>query len=547
METIYIVLGTIFVMLSIASIAIVRGTNTVKLISLGVYLAVMGFLYIKMPNSFFSTIFPYVIMPSVLVGALMYLYGGKGEEPINKKNLDPVKDLVMQTTKGEILVKNINAGVLIFGGSGAGKTASVIYPIMHFLEKRTGIIYDYKDGELTEIAIPIFGDRLRMVAVHRADISKRVNPIAPKYLSDEKAINSIVKVLLDNLNDTEGGKGGNSFFYDGAESILSAVILRFKMDYPQYCTLPHVIAFILAVDFLKKEEPMEFGEVPEAMPKLKNFLTANKRVQIQASPFLLGMGSERQSAAVLSTLANALRKIAYPDAFWTLSKNEIDLDVNNSENNSVVCFLNEPKNAPAITPLVACLIETTMKQMMIRNALPSFLLFDEAATMKFRGLSETVATMRSFGTATIYCAQDISQGIVRYGKDGFRQITANLSTQFFGKSNDPDTAQFYENFMELKKDKTTSKTRSGEGIFGGGKQSTTKSEREIAKIRKDEFIKFKPGQFAFLSGGKQKVVQFPNPKIVSQALPYTDDLRKNIDLNYTEIIEEMMEFAEKNL
>ena len=547
METIYIVLGTIFVMLSIASIAIVRGTNTVKLISLGVYLAVMGFLYIKMPNSFFSTIFPYVIMPSVLVGALMYLYGGKGEEPINKKNLDPVKDLVMQTTKGEILVKNINAGVLIFGGSGAGKTASVIYPIMHFLEKRTGIIYDYKDGELTEIAIPIFGDRLRMVAVHRADISKRVNPIAPKYLSDEKAINSIVKVLLDNLNDTEGGKGGNSFFYDGAESILSAVILRFKMDYPQYCTLPHVIAFILAVDFLKKEEPMEFGEVPEAMPKLKNFLTANKRVQIQASPFLLGMGSERQSAAVLSTLANALRKIAYPDAFWTLSKNEIDLDVNNSENNSVICFLNEPKNAPAITPLVACLIETTMKQMMIRNALPSFLLFDEAATMKFRGLSETVATMRSFGTATIYCAQDISQGIVRYGKDGFRQITANLSTQFFGKSNDPDTAQFYENFMELKKDKTTSKTRSGEGIFGGGKQSTTKSEREIAKIRKDEFIKFKPGQFAFLSGGKQKVVQFPNPKIVSQALPYTDDLRKNIDLNYTEIIEEMMEFAEKNL
>lgn len=547
MDNIYIVLGGIFLITAIASIGMFKGqTSTIKLISGVVFFAIVGFLYIKMPQSFISTVFPFVIIPAVLVGALWYLYGGENET-IDKKNLDPVKDLVMKTTKGEILIKNINAGVLIFGGSGAGKTASVIYPIMHFLQQRTGIIYDYKDGELTEIAIPIFGDRLRMVAVHRADISKRVNPIAPKYLSDEKAINSIVKVLLDNLNDTEGGKGGNSFFYDGAESILSAVILRFKMDYPQYCTLPHVIAFILAVDFLKKEEPMEFGEVPEAMPKLKNFLTANKRVQIQASPFLLGMGSERQSAAVLSTLANALRKIAYPDAFWTMSKNEIDLDVNNPENNSVICFLNEPKNAPAITPLVACLIETTMKQMMIRNALPSFLLFDEAATMKFRGLSETVATMRSFGTATIYCAQDISQGIVRYGKDGFRQITANLSTQFFGKSNDPDTAQFYENFMELKKDKTTSKTSSGAGLFGGGKQSTTKSEREIAKIRKDEFIKFKPGQFAFLSGGKQKVVQFPNPKIVSQALPYTDKLRKNIDLNYTEIIEEMMEFAEKNL
>lgn len=551
METIYIVLGVIFLLLAGASVGMFKGQSTaIKLISGVVFFGIVGFLYVKMPNAFYPNLVMYLITPALLVGGLWYLYGDSADV-IDKKKIDPNKDVLMPTTKGEILVKNINAGVLIFGGSGAGKTASVIYPIMKFLKNRTGIIYDYKDGELTEIARPIFGDKLKIVAVHRANISKRVNPIDPKYLSDEKAINSITKVLLDNLNDVEGGKGGNSFFYDGAESIFSSTILRFKMDYPKYCTLPHVIAFILAVDFMQNElQKNEDGTLSinlEPMPKLKRFLTANKRVQIQASPFLLGMGSERQSAAVLSTLANALRKIAYPDSFWALSKNEIDLDVNNPENNSVICFLNEPKNAPAITPLVACLIETTMKQMMIRNAKSSFLLFDEAATMKFRGLSETVATMRSFGTATVYCAQDISQGIVRYGKDGFRQITSNLSTQFFGKANDPDTAQFYENFMEIKKDVSTSKTNSGNSFLGDGKQSTTRSEKEVAKIRKDQFIKFKPGQFAFLSNGKQKVVQFPNPKIITEPLAYSDELRKNIDLNYTEIIEEMISFAENEL
>lgn len=554
METIYIILGVFFILLAGSSIGMFKGkTTTIKGVSFLIYIGIILFLYVKMPNAFYPNLVSYLIIPATLVGGVWFLYDN-GDNATSTKNIDPNKDIVLKTTQGNILIKNVNAGVLIFGGSGSGKTTCGVFPILKFFTdtQRAGIIYDYKDGELAEIAKPLLGDRLQIVAIHRANISKRVNVIDPKYLQDEKSINSLVKVLLDNLNDMEQtGKGGNSFFYDSAESLLSAVILRFKMDFPQYCTLPHIIAFILAVDFLeKKEEQTNKGlsfNTENPLEKLKLFLTENTRVKIQASPFLLGMGSERQTASVISTLANALRKIAYPDAFWTLSKNEINLDVNHKNNNSVICFMNEPKNAPAITPLVACLMETTMKQMMIRDAVPSYILIDEGATMKFRGLAETVATMRSFGTATIYCSQDISQGIVRYGKDGFRQITANLSTQIFGKANDPDTAQFYENFMELKKDSTTSKTQSGNTFLGGGKQSTTKSEREIAKIRKDQFIKFRPGQFAFLSNGVQKVVQFPKPNIVSEPLPYSDDLRKNIDLNYNEIIEEMILFAENNL
>ena len=84
----------------------------------------------------------------------------------------------------------------------------------------------------------------------------------------------------------------------------------------------------------------------------------------------------------------------------------------------VISFINEPKNAPAITPLLSCLVESTMKQMMGReDCLPSFIAEDEAATMKQGSLAETVSTMRSFGTSTIYCTQDISQGIVQYGDD----------------------------------------------------------------------------------------------------------------------------------
>lgn len=552
MNKMYIVLGILFLILSCASIGVTQKTKLdikgakfkVNLISIIVYIATVFFMYVKMPNVFYPTLVMYVILPATLVGALWYLYVESGDDGNNK--LDPKKDLKLIATNGNIVIKNIDMGVHILAGSGAGKTSCVVYPILKFFAEteRTGFIYDYKDGELTEIAIPLFKDRLKIVSVHRPDISTRVNPIDPKYLGDEKSVNSIVKVLLKNLNAADGGGGENNFFYDAAESLFSASVLAFKMTRPEYCTIPHVIAFLLAVDFMNKSEEDLAENEKQAMPKLSRFLTMNKRVQIQASPFLLGLGSERQSASVLSTLANALRKVAYPDSFWALSKNELDLNVNSPDVNMVISFLNEPKNAPAITPLLACLIESTMKQMMVRGCLPSFIVEDEAATMKQLSLAETVATMRSFGTSTIYCTQDISQGNVQYGADGYRKITANLSTQVFGKANDPKSAEFYEGYSEIKKDKTTSKTNSGNSLFGDGRQSTTKGEREIAKIRKHEFMKFKTGTFAVFSGGKQKVMHFPRPNIEVSPLPTTDKMRANIELNYNKIIEEMLKYAE---
>lgn len=549
----YLFLAIVFAVMSAAAIiiAVAKGRN--KLLGLVILVGATYFLYKRFPAAFFSIILPYVIAPACIVGMVVYLFKDFSleKEGIDYKNIDKMLDMLIKTNKGNILIKNIDAGVLIFGASGSGKTNSWVLPIMEFFEnqkiKRTGYIYDYKDGELTEFAKAIFGDRLQVVAIHRPEISKRINIIDPRYLGDEKDINSIVQTLLDNLNDIQGGKGTNSFFYDGAAALVSACVLRFKMDFPDKCTLPHLIAFLLAVDFQRQTYLEEFGEEPEVMPVLKRFLTANNRVRIQASPFLLGMNNERQSASVLSTMANALRKVAYPDSFWILSKSEIRLDVNNKEVNSVISFLNEPKNSPATTPLVACMMSAVKRQMMKRDMLPSFAIIDEGATFTDRELAESVATMRTFGMSTVFCTQDISQGINRYTENGFRMIVANLSAQAFGVAKEPKSAGFYEEYMELIKDKATSKTNSGDTFFGfGGKQSTTKSEKEVAKIRKSDFMRFKTGEFAFLSNGVQKRVKIPYKKFPKQSIGNDNNqsLKSAIELNYEKIIEEMIQFAE---
>lgn len=495
------------------------------------YMVVFMFLNVN-----FTKFTLFVILPSLVAGLGLGLL----DESTKK---DELWDCEFGTSKGKRFVRNVKRGILIFGSAGSGKTESPIYVLLkHFAEKDfTGVIYDYKDGELSEIAKGLFGDRLKVIAIHKPYIGLRINPLDERYIKDEKDINEIVQVIIDNLS----GTGKPDFFQENATALLTSIILKFHLDHREYCTLPHIISFILACDFSEAtgETDSLGAEAVETFSKLKTFLLSNKRVQIQASAFLMGLASERQTAAVLSTLANALRKLAYPEAFYVLSGNDVNLDVNDPEVDTVITLLNEPKADSFLTPILACIIHTTTKQMMVRHRKQSFVLLDEAPTIKLRNMAKLPATMRSFGVSVVYCAQDIVQGFVQYGRDNFKEITANLSTQFFGKANDPETAKFYEGYFEIVKVKTKSESYKGSGgdIFSS-RTSTGIGEKEVSKVRANEFLRLKTGQFAFLSDGKSEIVQFTKNVIDKPELDSSRMLTdKMYEDNYFEIIRQVEE------
>lgn len=494
----------VFSMLTGLMFAIVRFKP--RLLFSVLFIAINLILYLKFKNIFISKIGLFIILPSLLIGLLIGLF-------TYPDKVDELWDCPIETTKGVRYIKNVKRGVLIFASAGSGKTESPIYSLLKFFANKdyTGIIYDYKDGELSEIAKPLFGERLEIVAFHKPYIGNRINPLSPKYISGEKDINEVVSVIIDNLSS---GGDKSDFFTDNASALLSAVILKFWLYHPTYCTIPHIIAFILAVDFSEETLSENLSEQAQAQfAKLKRFLLSDKRVAIQASPFIMGLASERQTASVLSTLANALRKLAFPESFWVLSGDDISLDVNNPENNIVISILNEPKSDAFLTPIIATVVHTVSKQMMVRGRKQSFILLDEAPTIKLRNMAKIPATMRSFGVATVYCAQDLSQGIVQYGRDRFKEITANLSTQFFGKANDPDTAKFYEGYFELVDKETRSINKSGGGSLFDVTRGITYSQKEVSKVRASTFLKLKIGEFAFLSDGKSEVFKFSKSNI----------------------------------
>jgi hypothetical protein len=464
----------------------------------------------------------YLVCPLTLINTGLYVFLHKTEIP---KNGDSKYEVNFATTKGNFKLDNIKRGASVIGSAGSGKTESVVYGFLKHFRKESfcGIIHDYKDFELTEMAYPLFKDGdipFKVISFDR--IIHRVNPIAPRYLENEESVNEVSRVLIENLLEQResGTTGATKFFNDAAEGLVGGLIWKLKTDYSQFCTLPHLIAVYQYLD----------------TESLIQFLETNTTSRAMADAFISGKDSERQTAGVKSTLANALKRISTQRIFMALSADEVPLNINNEDNPTVISIVNNPKFETSYSPVIATIIHTITKQMSVRNSKPSFLLMEEAPTIRLLNMHRIPATLRSYDISTVYVMQDKVQNDMMYGDKASKAILSNLSYQFFGKVNDPDTAKYYERFFEIVKDPTKSVSRGYSLDFD---TRVITGEKEIPKIRADVFFRLKQGEFITYADGKDKKVQFKLQQI-ERGLPQcakefsNADLEANFDRIYKE-------------
>ncbi|MDN3709739.1 hypothetical protein QW060_22600 [Myroides ceti] len=83
--------------------------------------------------------------------------------------------------------------------------------------------------------------------MHNVNYSYRINPIAPQYIENEIDIENISKSILLNL---KGKDEKEDFFYSAGAGLFAAIILKLRTYHPEYCTLPHAVAFFLSLEEL---------------------------------------------------------------------------------------------------------------------------------------------------------------------------------------------------------------------------------------------------------------------------------------------------------
>ncbi|WP_422350998.1 type IV secretory system conjugative DNA transfer family protein [Flagellimonas sp.] len=424
-----------------------------------------------------------------------------------------------------LVLGNIRRGVSVMASAGSGKTESVIYGFLkHFREQGfSGIIHDYKDFEITEMAWPLWKDAgVPFHIVSFGPIYHRMNPVAPRYLPDEESVHEVSRVLLENLLEHRDSDENSTsrFFKDAAEGLISGLIWRLKTDYPDYCTLPHLMALY-----------QQLGT-----KSLVKFLRGNITSRSMADAFISGMGSERQTAGVLSTLANAIKKINTRKIFMVLSADEIPLDINHAVNPAVIALVNNPQKDASLSPVIATVIHTISKQMAQRKRQPSFMLLEEASTLRLLNMHRIPATLRSYDIVSVYVLQDKIQNDMMYGEKASKAILSNLSYQFFGKVNDPDTAKYYERFFELVKMPTRSVSKSS-GL--NLERRITEGEKEVSKRRADVFFRLKQGEFVVFADGKDRKVRFPKPKINRELPKPLKVTEKDLEQHYLKVHREI--------
>jgi hypothetical protein len=465
----------------------------------------------------------YLVCPLMLINIGLYVFLHKTE---NTQNGNSKYQVNFVTNKGNFKLDNIKRGASVIGSAGSGKTESVVYGFLKHFQKEgfCGIIHDYKDFELTEMAYPLFKDSDIPIKVISFDkIIHRVNPIAPRYLENEESVNEVSRVLIENLLEQResGTTGTTKFFNDAAEGLIGGLIWKLKTDYPKYCTLPHLIAIYQFLD----------------TDSLIQFLETNTTSRAMADAFISGKDSDMQTAGVKSTLATALKRLSTQRIFMALSADEVPLNINSEDNPAIISVVNNPKFETSYSPVIATIIHTISKQMSVRNSKPSFLLMEEAPTIRLLNMHRIPATLRSYDIATIYVMQDKIQNDMMYGDKASKAILSNLSYQFFGKVNDPDTAKYYERFFEIIKDPTKSISRGHNLDFD---TRITTGEKEIPKIRADVFFRLKQGEFITYADGKDKKIQFKLADIQRELPNETKqfskaDLEANFERVYNEV------------
>ncbi len=469
---------------------------TCFLISTGIFVFIKPILDLKEWYFWISYII-FFILSSVFCVWFVIEATAKVKRNIERTSLssDPDKmehelKFFFKTEDGFINILNPFQGIFVNGGAGAGKTASIASPIIDQMAKNgwTGLVYDFKFFDLTNVvysAMKRYPDQskdIELKIVNFTDIARshRINPINPNYLTDEAFIEEYVNTILKNLNKEWIKKSGD-FFSTSAILLMKAIVLFVKERHPEICDIPHI--FSIVNHFTTEELCMMLKTHKQALSISSSVSEAVEK------------GALEQVAGVIATLKAQTQKLDNRNIFWVLGGDDIDLNLNKSDNKTILCVVNDPQKTETLAPIISLIVTVARKTMNVKKREKSIFMLDEAPTLYLPKFEELPNTGRSNRICVCYMGQDISQMDNLYGKDLRRAILGSLGNIFFGNASEGETTKYCSEIFG-KEENIIENTS-----FGRNKSSGSIGQSENISYNIQERAIIKPQEIASLPIG----------------------------------------------
>lgn len=146
-----------------------------------------------------------------------------------------------------------NKNVLVIGGSGSGKTYSIIKPSLMQLHS-SYVITDPKGTILPDTGYLFANNNYQIRTFNTIDFSKSLhyNPLA--YIRNEKDILKVVNVLMENTSG-DGNQSGDKFWKDSERLLYTALIAYLWYEAPpEDCNIPSMIDMLESCEVHEDDE-----------------------------------------------------------------------------------------------------------------------------------------------------------------------------------------------------------------------------------------------------------------------------------------------------
>jgi hypothetical protein len=323
--------------------------------------------------------------------------------------------------------------ILVAGSPGSGKSFGTINLAIHQLIHKGYCLYVY-DFKLPTLALEVFNGLWHYKELlkqqhgsienwenktgrafpkyYQIDLknplrSNRINPIGSNLIVEMVDASESAKFIMQGLKGMDGGNdGGNKFFDQSAENLLTACIYYLKRKSNQYgkefCSLPHVVELL--------QKPYEI---------LFPLLMSDPYVKNIASTFnnAFEKGVFEQLQGQVDSLVIPMGQLSDPGIYWTFTGQDFDINISNPNNPSILVIGNDPDREETYGILLSLLNGKLTKTINKKGQLPLAVILDELPTLPFNSVSNLIATARSNKVACILGIQDTSQFVLRYGKE----------------------------------------------------------------------------------------------------------------------------------
>ena len=371
---------------------------------------------------------------------------------------------------------------LVYGGAGSGKTKSIGKPLMeqYIRSGFAGFIYDFKDFDYTRTAYNLIrkhGYPHEFYYVNFTDMNRtyRFNPLDRRNIKDRTMLMQLMEDVLGALMPPTSKQDE---WYTGALGILNGVAYRLWDEFPECCTLPHIVNFVMKAD----------------TGQLQEFLKLNDISAMMAEAYLKAEGSEKTQASYVSTLSNYVAKLATNENIcYVLTGNDFDFNLIDPEHPKLFAISNNYATESVISPVIAMVMSIASRSFSMENRVPFVFILDEMTTFKVRDFEKLPSVLREYGAAFLLLTQSGAKLEKLYSKLDRSSIEANFGNIFLGRTQDVEALKYYPLFFGKyeKEKKSTSSGSSG----GGRNSSVTISTQKEEIYESKDFASLEPGEF----------------------------------------------------